>query len=109
MEKLSPPRFHAEISCNFDITCKSGRPNFALFSLEYGENHRFLAIIRRKNYLLLEKFIKFIHLFLSCQLLAHTNTNSKFDQFFRFQPKTRNILFLGPTRNFRKKSALTFL
>ena len=52
MEKLSPPGFHVEISWNFDITCKNGRlnliltsvKNFALFSLEYEENHGFLQL-----------------------------------------------------------------
>jgi hypothetical protein len=40
MVKLSPPRFYVEIGFNFDITCKSGRPNlnsvsnFAIISLE---------------------------------------------------------------------------
>jgi hypothetical protein len=66
MVKLSPPTFYVEIICNFDITCKSSRRNlisvkifnFALVFLEYAENHRFLAIIRRKNYLLEKIFEK---------------------------------------------------
>ena len=64
MIKLSPPRFHVEISFNFDITGKSGRQNLyrsvfpilPSFSPEYGENHRFLAIIRRKKLYPLGKF-----------------------------------------------------
>jgi hypothetical protein len=63
MVKLSPPRFYDEIICNFDITCKSGRPNlilvsflnFPLFFLEYVKKQP--AIIRRKNYLLPGKFL----------------------------------------------------
>jgi hypothetical protein len=53
MVKLSPSRFYVEISFS----------NFAIFALEYGQNHRFLAIIRRKNYLLLGKIIKFGQIF----------------------------------------------
>jgi hypothetical protein len=60
MVKLSPPTLYVKIILNFDITCKSVGPNFisiknfyfALVFLEYAENHRFLAIMRRKDYLL---------------------------------------------------------
>jgi hypothetical protein len=112
MVRLSPPRFYVEISCYFDITCINGRPNlilvifsnFALFSLEYEENHCFFAIIRRKNYLL----ANFINSFFFSKL-DHTHTNSKLGHFYRFQPKTRNMIFFNdPRENFRKKRALIF-
>jgi hypothetical protein len=84
MVKLSPLRFYVEITFNFEITCKSGRPNlisvsflnFALFFIEYEENHRFWASPPRKIYKIHSIFSK----------LAHINTNNKLGLFLRFQP-----------------------
>ena len=67
------------------------------------EKTPFFAIIRRKNYLLLEKIIKFGQIVLK---LAQTNTKLYLRHFLRFRPKTRNMIFLRThAKNFEKKYA----
>ena len=101
MVKVSPPRFYVEINKKFDITCKSGRPNFisgsfsnfALFFLEYRKITVFLRIIRRKNYLLLGKIIKFGQIVLKAS--SH-KTELYLRHFLRFRPQTQNRIFDVP-------------
>jgi hypothetical protein len=110
MEKLSLPRFHVEISWNFDTSCKNSRlkinsisfSNFALIFLQCEKNHRFFGNYSSEK-LSPRKFFK-IHFF---SKLAYTNTNNKLDHFLRFLPQTRNMIFLR-TQKFRKKKCFDF-
>jgi hypothetical protein len=111
MVKLSPTRFYAEISLNFDITCKSDRPNFgifsnfAIFSLKSGKTHRFFATIHRKNYLLLGKLIKFGQIFSKAS--SHKNKTLSQTLFEVWKPNSKYD-FLEPTRKISKKKNVFF-
>ena len=107
MVKLSPSRFYVEISWNFDITCKSGRPTvcieqffkFPVFFFRIWKKSPLFGKYLSENYLLLGNFFS---------KLAHTKIKLKLEHFS--QPRTRNMIFLrthekiSEKKNFSRKS-----
>jgi hypothetical protein len=96
MVKLSPPRFYVEIICNFNITCKSGRPN--LISVKISNFALFFSRICRKPPVFgnhpsekLSPHRKILKIHLIFFKLAHTNTTNKLGHFFGFQVEIFNL------------------